>query len=68
MITKLPSISTRKAFAVNLTKIFRTKSKKQQDEKPIEEKTQLHIKDAYDYQGRSFLHIPQDVGINLKGN
>lgn len=24
------------------------------------------VKDAYDYQGRSFLHIPQDVGVNLK--
>jgi pre-mRNA-processing factor 17 len=26
----------------------------------------LHIKDPYDYQGRSFLHIPQDVGVNLR--
>lgn len=24
------------------------------------------VKDAYDYQGRSYLHIPQDVGINLR--
>ena len=24
------------------------------------------VKDAYDYQGRSYLHIPQDTGINLK--
>jgi len=24
------------------------------------------VKDAYDYQGRSYLHIPQDVGVNLK--
>lgn len=24
------------------------------------------VKDAYDYQGRSFLHIPQDVGVNLR--
>jgi len=43
------------------------RGKKQLDEKPIDEKTTLHIKDAYDYQNRSFLHIPQDVGINLKG-
>ena len=43
------------------------RGKKQQEDKPIEEKSQLHIKDAYDYQNRSFLHIPQDVGINLKG-
>lgn len=26
------------------------------------------VKDAYDYQGRSFLHIPQDVGVNLKSD
>ena len=26
----------------------------------------LSVKDAYDYQGRSFLHVPQDVGVNLK--
>ena len=26
----------------------------------------VHIKDPYDYQGRSYLHIPQDVGVNLK--
>ena len=26
------------------------------------------VKDAYDYQGRPFLHIPQDVGINLKSD
>ncbi|XP_076041096.1 pre-mRNA-processing factor 17 [Oratosquilla oratoria] len=44
----------------------RQKRGKQTDDKPIEEKTLLHINDAYDYQGRSFLHIPQDVGINLK--
>lgn len=42
------------------------RGKKQQDEKSIDETTKLHIKDAYDYQNRSFLHIPQDVGVNLK--
>lgn len=26
------------------------------------------VKDPVDYQGRSFLHIPQDVGVNLKSN
>ena len=26
----------------------------------------ISVKDAYDYQGRSYLHIPQDIGINLK--
>lgn len=36
------------------------------DDKPVEEKSTLHIKDPYDYQGRSYLHIPQDVGTNLK--
>ncbi|XP_060599989.1 pre-mRNA-processing factor 17-like [Ruditapes philippinarum] len=44
----------------------RAKTGKQVEEKSAEEKTTLHIKDAYDYQGRSFLHIPQDVGVNLK--
>ncbi|KAG8258699.1 pre-mRNA-processing factor 17 [Homalodisca vitripennis] len=39
---------------------------KQTDDKPLEEKTVLHIKDSVDYQGRSFLHVPQDVGVNLK--
>ena len=24
------------------------------------------VKDMYDYQGRSYLHVPQDVGINLR--
>lgn len=26
------------------------------------------VKDPVDYQGRSFLHIPQDVGVNLKSS
>ncbi|RZF39824.1 hypothetical protein LSTR_LSTR000472 [Laodelphax striatellus] len=39
---------------------------KQMDDKPIEEKTVLHIKDPTDYQGRSFLFAPQDVGVNLR--
>jgi len=38
------------------------------DDKPIEEKSILHIKDSVDYQGRSFMHPPQDVGVKLKGN
>ncbi|XP_023218615.1 pre-mRNA-processing factor 17-like [Centruroides sculpturatus] len=44
----------------------RQKRGKQTDDKPMEEKTILHIKDPYDYQGRSFLNIPLDVGVNLK--
>ncbi|KAL4233325.1 pre-mRNA-processing factor 17 [Mactra antiquata] len=44
----------------------RAKTGKQTEEKTADEKTTLHIKDAYDYQGRSFLRIPQDVGVNLK--
>lgn len=31
-----------------------------------EEKSVLHIKDPYDYQGRSFLHPPQDLDVSLK--
>lgn len=38
------------------------------EEKPVEEKTTLHIKDPVDYMGRNFLHIPQDVGVNLKSD
>ena len=47
---------------------MKKRAKKQVDEKPIEEKSTLHIKDPLDYQGRSFLHIPQDVGVNLKSD
>ncbi|KAK0080553.1 hypothetical protein PV325_013758 [Microctonus aethiopoides] len=43
----------------------RNKRGKQTEEKPLEEKTVLHIKDPVDYQGRSFLHAPQDIGINF---
>jgi pre-mRNA-processing factor 17 len=31
-----------------------------------ESKSTLHIKNPYDYMGRSFLHIPQDIGVNLR--
>ena len=44
----------------------RTKRGKEVEEKQFEEKSVLHIKDPVDYQGRSFLHPPQDVGVNLK--
>ncbi|XP_044742207.1 pre-mRNA-processing factor 17 isoform X2 [Chrysoperla carnea] len=46
----------------------RHKRGKQTEEKPFEEKTVLHIKDSVDYQGRSFLHAPQDVGVNLRSD
>ncbi|XP_064473092.1 pre-mRNA-processing factor 17-like [Ornithodoros turicata] len=46
----------------------RNKRGKHADHQPMEEKTVLHIKDPYDYQGRSFLHIPQDVGVNLRSS
>ncbi|XP_069705332.1 pre-mRNA-processing factor 17 [Periplaneta americana] len=56
--------------AVELEEILakRQKRGKQVDDKPLEEKTVLHIKDAVDYQGRSFLHAPQDVGVNLRSD
>ncbi|XP_060521897.1 pre-mRNA-processing factor 17 [Cylas formicarius] len=38
------------------------------EEKTFEEKSVLHIKDPVDYQGRSFLHAPQDVGVNLRSD
>uniref|UniRef100_A0A8C5NGV0 Cell division cycle 40 homolog (S. cerevisiae) n=1 Tax=Gouania willdenowi TaxID=441366 RepID=A0A8C5NGV0_GOUWI len=44
----------------------RQKRGRKEEEAPAEEKTILHVKDMYDYQGRSYLHIPQDVGINLR--
>lgn len=48
-------------------------SKKQSTQKSekveFEEKANLHIKDPYDYQGRSFLHPPHDLdGVNLKAD
>uniref|UniRef100_A0A8C8HRK0 Pre-mRNA-processing factor 17 n=1 Tax=Oncorhynchus tshawytscha TaxID=74940 RepID=A0A8C8HRK0_ONCTS len=44
----------------------RQKKGRNEEEAPAAEKTILHVKDAYDYQGRSYLHVPQDVGINLR--
>lgn len=46
----------------------RNKAKRVQEEKVGDEKSTLHIKDATDYQGRSFLHAPQDVGVNLRSD
>ncbi|KAA0202038.1 hypothetical protein HAZT_HAZT004928 [Hyalella azteca] len=46
----------------------RQKRGKQTDDKIEEEKTLLHLRTASDYQGRSFLHVPQDVGVNLKSD
>ncbi|XP_053316020.1 pre-mRNA-processing factor 17 [Spea bombifrons] len=44
----------------------RQKRGKQEEEKPADEKTILHVKEMYDYQGRSYIHIPQDVDVNLR--
>ena len=44
----------------------RQKKGRREEEVPMEEQSTLHIKDDKDYQGRSFLHVPQDLGINLK--
>jgi len=46
----------------------RQKKGRREEEVPMEESSTLHIKDGADYQGRSFLHIPQDLGINLKSD
>lgn len=36
------------------------------DDTEFQEKAVVHIKDPYDYQGRSFLHAPRDLdGVNL---
>ncbi|CAG9856287.1 unnamed protein product [Phyllotreta striolata] len=55
---------------IELDEISSKKNKKGKpsEDKPLEEKSVLHIKDAVDYQGRSFLHAPQDVGVNLKSD
>ncbi|KAK7907791.1 hypothetical protein WMY93_016403 [Mugilogobius chulae] len=44
----------------------RQKRGRVEEEAPAEEKTILHVKDMFDYQGRSYLHVPQDVGVNLR--
>lgn len=36
------------------------------DEEKIEEKTKAHIEDLYDYQGRPFLHIPNDSDTDFR--
>ncbi len=41
---------------------------KKTEEKEFEEKSTIHIDDVYDYQGRSFLHTPHDLDINLKAD
>ncbi|KAF4519595.1 hypothetical protein B566_EDAN003762 [Ephemera danica] len=46
----------------------RQKRGKKVEEKPMEEKAVMHIKDPVDYQGRSFLHPPHDVGVNLRSD
>uniref|UniRef100_A0A7M5V691 Pre-mRNA-processing factor 17 n=1 Tax=Clytia hemisphaerica TaxID=252671 RepID=A0A7M5V691_9CNID len=43
------------------------KSSKKEEEK-IEEKSRAHIDDLFDYQGRSFLHIPNDTESDLKSD
>ncbi|EON62653.1 hypothetical protein W97_01877 [Coniosporium apollinis CBS 100218] len=32
------------------------------------ETTQFHGSQQYDYQGRTYMHVPQDLGISLKGD
>lgn len=44
----------------------KNKRHKVSEDLPIEEKSILHIKDSIDYQGRSFLHAPHDIGVNLR--
>ncbi|XP_065353514.1 pre-mRNA-processing factor 17 [Cloeon dipterum] len=44
------------------------KKGKPQEDKTFEEKAVMHISDPLDYQGRSFLHPPHDVGVNLRSD
>ena len=46
----------------------RKKRTRVREEEEKENKSVLHINDPYDYLGRSFLHIPQDVGVNLRSS
>lgn len=46
----------------------RQKKGKKKDDKIDDEKSLLHVRDPTDYQGRSYLHVPQDVGVNLKSD
>ncbi|PIK50226.1 putative pre-mRNA-processing factor 17 [Apostichopus japonicus] len=59
-----PSEAEQEELDVILAK--RAKKGKTVEEKTLEEKTTLHVKDAYDYQGRSYLHVPQDLEVDLK--
>lgn len=56
--------------SIELEELMSKKQKRHKpiEEKPIEEKSVLHIDGELDYQGRSFLHPPQDVGVNLKSD
>ena len=50
---------------------FMSKKKKftvNREDKEIDEKSTIHIPDPYDYQGRSFLHPPQDLDVNLRSD
>ncbi|KFD57629.1 hypothetical protein M514_01299 [Trichuris suis] len=38
------------------------------DEENATETSTLHISDPYDYQGRSFMEAPHDVGVNLRAD
>lgn len=51
-----------------LRQIVTRRNRFKKREEPIEEpsKSILHIDNPFDYAGRSFLHIPQDVGVNLR--
>lgn len=40
--------------------------KKPDEEEVFEESSTLHIEDPYDYQGRPYLHIPQDLDVDLR--
>lgn len=62
----VPSEEDKKHIEEYMAKNSSKVRKGQVETSSVEEKTTLHIKDPYDYQGRSFLHPPQDVGVNLK--
>jgi pre-mRNA-processing factor 17 len=65
MLTAQPSEQEKAEIEEMMAKKQR-RNKREVEEKPVEEKSILHISDSVDYQGRSFLHPPHDVGVSLK--
>ena len=60
-----PSEEQREQLNELLAKRAKNRYNRNKQEEEDVSKTTLHIDDAVDYMGRSFLHIPQDLDVNL---